>query len=66
MPEPPFEEPSGLTFLIAAYEESAQVEHELTEGWSKGLESGKIAINSGKYALRTSRNLLQALSNLKL
>ncbi len=58
---PPSQRSTGQTFLIAAYEESMQLQHVILEGLNSGTNPKKVAIDSGKYALRTTRNLHKAL-----
>ncbi len=61
MLKPSFQRPTGQTFLMAAYEESMQLEHMLCDHLDEVDEPGRVVIDAGKYALRVTRNLLQAL-----
>lgn len=63
--QPVFARPSGQTFLMAAYEESMQLQHCILQGLLNGDHPSVVAIASGKYALRTTRNLCQALLEYK-
>lgn len=69
-----FEKPDTESLLLASYEESIQYEHVVDDGLSKISEGdkasdvnlvGKVAISSGKYCLRTCRNNLRALDEMK-
>lgn len=65
MLRPVFARPTGQTFLMAAYEESMQLQHVVLGGLARGDMPGVVAIASGKYALRVTRNLYQALKEFK-
>lgn len=69
-----FEKPDTESLLLASYEESIQYEHVVDDGLSKISDEdqandvnlvGKVAISSGKYCLRTCRNNLRALDEIK-
>ncbi|MCE5294621.1 MAG: hypothetical protein LLF94_08420 [Chlamydiales bacterium] len=61
---PYFENPTAQTNLIASEEESVQLEHEIHEGLVNHTPSQTV-IKSGKYALRTCKNLFLALEACK-
>lgn len=61
----PFKRPSCLTFLLAAFEESMQLQHEILAGLDESEDAAGVAIRSGKYALRVTRNLHQALKEFQ-
>lgn len=63
--KPSFQRPTGLTFLIAAYEEAMQLQHVILEGLNGINEPGRVAINGGKYFLRVTRNICQAVMKFK-
>ena len=55
--KPIFPKPVCQTLLLAAYEESMQLQREILEGLSGGKDPAFVAIDAGKYALRVTRNL---------
>ncbi len=70
-----FEKPTPETLILASYEESAQFEHVINEGLRRKAGGklneatvdriGSVAIDSGKYCLRTVRNNVRALEMIK-
>ncbi len=63
--QPFFPVPTAQTFVIAAYEESMQLQHVIVDGLNNHETPGAVAIKGGKYALRVTRNLYRALLELK-
>lgn len=59
--KPIFPKPVCQTLLLAAYEESMQLQREILEGLSGGKDPAFVAIDAGKYALRVTRNLYFAI-----
>jgi hypothetical protein len=55
-----FARPKGLDFLMAAYEESMQLEHVVYEKLRCVQNPGHALVEAAKYALRVTGNLLKA------
>lgn len=62
---PVFKRPTAEPLLMAAYEESMQLEEVIHDGFAKNRSWRQVAVHAGKYALRVTRNLLRALGELK-